>query len=321
MSPIGSPPPLAAPPNPPFKSTDSCVVFCVVPSIEPLLVCMWGVQPGGSIKPLRTLPREGRGSGSSDLAARRLCFLCRATTASRTALRWCSVRTCLLLHRRTKNVQGCSAAPEDFSCLTAVLLCDGFVLVPHCVCARVRACVRACVCVRRCVCLLEAHFWVMRSGGGMFWITTSSVIEDGYAPTFGRDMEVRRRLCLGSTMPGRAGRSDTTGAGVKFRGGGELRGANFAVQKSGEAPPPPHGEIFAACDQQLHCEFRCRRIRSPPGNNSKPQDCWKWRNYPLEEPLRTPAPPLRCKLRILRSCSGSGPGPHGSILPSASERR
>ena len=42
------------------------------------------------------------------------------------------------------------------------------------------------------------------------------------------------------------------GGGGGF-GRGEFCGDNLAVKKSGEIPP---GEIFAACDQQFHCEIR-----------------------------------------------------------------
>ena len=78
-----------------------------------------------------------------------------------------------------------------------------------------------------------------------------------------------------------------SGRGTEFRKGGdfgreEFRGELFAVKKRGEPPPPPHrGEIFAACDQQFHCEFRCRWIRSPPGNNrDHPEPTRKNRNHP-----------------------------------------
>ena len=47
-------------------------------------------------------------------------------------------------------------------------------------------------------------------------------------------------------------------------GRGEIRGEIFAVKKSGGIPAPPSGEIFAACDQQFHCEFKCRRINPEP---------------------------------------------------------
>ena len=71
--------------------------------------------------------------------------------------------------------------------------------------------------------------------------------------------------------------------GMRYGGGGIFRGEKFAVKKSDPPPPKipprspqdppkvpprsdqdppiaiaPHpGEIFAACDQQLHCKFRC----------------------------------------------------------------
>ena len=59
-----------------------------------------------------------------------------------------------------------------------------------------------------------------------------------------------------------------------FRGGGhfgrgEVRGECFAVKKSVEISP---SEIFAACDQQLHCKFRCRMCSRGPGGG-KVQRC------------------------------------------------
>ena len=42
---------------------------------------------------------------------------------------------------------------------------------------------------------------------------------------------------------------------VMYRAVGISGGGKFAAKKSGEISPP--SEIFAPCDQQLHCESRC----------------------------------------------------------------
>ena len=42
-------------------------------------------------------------------------------------------------------------------------------------------------------------------------------------------------------------------------------GTILPLRKVAKSPPPPPGEIFAACDQHFHCKFRCRMCSSVPG--------------------------------------------------------
>ena len=75
-------------------------------------------------------------------------------------------------------------------------------------------------------------------------------------------------VCTAFSSPLRGHTPVTTHTGGGGVSGGQNFTGKFSLFREVAKPPPP--ALFAACDQQLHCEFRCRWIRSPLGTDSNP---------------------------------------------------
>ena len=70
-------------------------------------------------------------------------------------------------------------------------------------------------------------------------------------------------------------------------GRGELCGGNFAVEKNGEI------SLLAKFSLRVTNNFTARgTIQSPPGNNIKLEDPWRWRKSPAKLSPGNPPPPL-----------------------------